>query len=88
MAKKAEVSLHKYLDNHPEKLRELMSAHIETTAESSTPLTVLIRDLARREVDHYFQEDDQPYLKNLAKRVAKGVVNNHLANNAPNLHQQ
>ena len=78
--------MHTYLDNHPDKLRELMLAHIETTAESSTPLTVLIRNLAKREVDHYFREDDHPYLKNLAKRVAKGVVNNHLATNAPNMH--
>ena len=77
------------LDNHPDKLRELMSAHIETTAESSTPLTVLIRNSARREVNHYFQEDDHPYLRNLVERVAKGVVDHHLNNNAPNLlHQQ
>ena len=88
MDKKSKDSLHKYLDNHPDKLQELMSAHIETTKETSTILTTLITNLARREVDLYFQEDDHPYLRNLAERVAKGVVNNHLANNAPNLQQQ
>ena len=54
MAKKAEVGSHKYLDNHLDKLRELMSAHIETTADTSTTLAMLIANSARREVDHYF----------------------------------
>ena len=86
--KKAEDSLHRYLDKHPDKSQELMSTHFETTAGTSIALSTLIKNLAPREVDYYFQEDDHSYLRNLAERVAMGVVNNHLANNVPTMQEQ
>ena len=85
--KKAKDSLHRYLDKHPEKLQALSYSQIKKTAGTSTALSKLVQNLARKEVDHYFWEDDHPYLKNLVEIVFMGVVQHHLATTVPNMRE-
>ena len=65
-----------------------MSSHIKITAGTSTALSKLVQNLAQKEVDYYFQEDDHPYLKNLAEQVAMGVVKHHLATDSSTMQEQ
>ena len=76
---KAIDCLNEYFNNHPKRLQQQLSTYIATTVGTNTTLQQLVNDSAVNAVDFYFQEDDNPYLKNFDKRITMGVVQNHLA---------